>query len=105
MGERRVVSPRLLLAVGILVGFILSALAIYFTVLYTLDRPGIGFTAGRPGDLDADSAASPGTDPLADCDRQDQPRRRADAQRVHAGDHPVPLTAGSPVPRTGSKRG
>jgi hypothetical protein len=37
MGERRVVSPRLLLAVGILVGFILSALAIYFTVLYTPD--------------------------------------------------------------------
>ncbi|HPY23541.1 MAG TPA: hypothetical protein PLK19_04375 [Mycobacterium sp.] len=37
MGERRVVNPRLLLAVGILVGFMFSALAIYFAVLYTPD--------------------------------------------------------------------
>ncbi|HOB47725.1 MAG TPA: hypothetical protein PKK01_00210 [Mycobacterium sp.] len=37
MDERRVVNPRLLLSVGILVGFLFSAIAIYFAVIYTPD--------------------------------------------------------------------
>ena len=52
MDERRVVNPRLLLSVGILVGFLFSAIAIYFAVIYTPD-------SGREsGDRDLDPAVA-----------------------------------------------